>query len=204
MRVSTRCRIPFVLAIAIALVMAGCSTDSSSRDEPAVESSPEYASDATDADNESASEPAAEDSSAEEREEHAPSEGGDEHRESGEHAEGGEHGETGEHDGGGEGEGEESGVYVGTRETWDNVRRGVRLVLRFYPDRGVFFGSVENATEAMLCDVRVEVHLDSGVELGPTESTDLESGQRLEVALPTDGAAFETWTAHPEVSSCAG
>ena len=188
MRVSARSRIPFALAIAISLVVAGCSADSSSGDDTAAGSSPESASDATDTENEDAYEPAPGEGDAGAREDHARSEGGDEHREGVEH----------------DGEGEESGVYIDTRETWDAVRRGVRLVLKFYPDRGVFFGSVENTTKAMVCAVRAEVHLDSGIELGPTEATDLEAGQQLEVVLPTEDAAFETWTAHPEISSCAG
>jgi hypothetical protein len=65
-------------------------------------------------------------------------------------------------------------------------------------------GTVENTTERALCAVRVEVHLAGGPELGPTERTDLAAGERLDVVLPNGGEAFETWTAHPEVSACAG
>jgi hypothetical protein len=35
----------------------------------------------------------------------------------------------------------------------------------------------ENTTQQTLCDVRVEVHLSSGTELGPTERTDLAPGE---------------------------
>ncbi|WP_420616122.1 MBL fold metallo-hydrolase [Candidatus Palauibacter sp.] len=122
---------------------------------------------------------------------------------------GGEHGgEGGEH--GGEGghaegdEGEESGVYIGRAETWDETRRGARLILAFDPGGNLFAGTVENTTNETLCAVRVEVHLSSGTELGPTQRTDLAPGTSTTVELETAGEAFERWTAHPEVSRCAG
>ena len=140
-----------------------------------------------------------------------------EHGESGEEGEGehgegregrGEHGgENGEH--GGEGghdegdEGEESGEYLGRDETWDATRRGARLILSFDPGNRAFTGTVENTTGETLCAVRVEVHLSSGTELGPTARTDLAPGTSASVELGTGEEAFERWTAHPEVSRCA-
>lgn len=145
----------------------------------------------------------------EESGEHAAMEGG-EHSEGGEAREGGEHqegGEGGEHEGehGGEAhdeEGEESGVYIGAAETWDVVRGGARLVLAFDSDANAIVGTVENTTGETLCAIRVEVHLDSGTELGPTERVDLPAGQTTNVNLPTGGEAFESFTAHPEMSPC--
>jgi len=128
--------------------------------------------------------------------EHARSEGGGEHSEAGEGGEG-EHGEGGE-------EGEESGVYIGRGETWDVVRRGARLVLKFDAGSNAFVGTVENTTESTLCAVRVEVHLSTGTELGPTPRTDVPAGQKTDVTLATEGEAFGAWTAHPEMSSCGG
>jgi hypothetical protein len=125
-----------------------------------------------------------------------------ESRESGEHREGGEAGEHEELGHDEEGEGEESGVYIGRAETWDTTRRGAHLVLRFDSESDVFAGTVRNTTNGTLCAVRVEVHLSSGLELGPTERTDLAAGESTEVRLPVATDSFESWTAHPEVSSC--
>jgi hypothetical protein len=133
--------------------------------------------------------------------------------EGGEHAEGGEarnqerdeggegeHGEEGSH---GEGEeGEESGIYLARNATWDRTRRGARLVLTFDSSKNAFVGTVENTTEQMLCAVRVEVHLDTPRELGPTPRTDVPVGGKIDVELSVEGNSFETWTAHPEISSC--
>ncbi|WP_419933791.1 MBL fold metallo-hydrolase [Candidatus Palauibacter sp.] len=129
-------------------------------------------------------------------------------REEGEHGEAregsGEHGgEAGHDEGGEEGEGEESGVYIGRADTWDVTRRGARLMLSFDPAQGAFTGTVENTTGETLCAVRVEVHLSTGTELGPTERTDLASGASTAVELAAGGEAFERWTAHPEMSACA-
>lgn len=141
--------------------------------------------------------------------EHGGSEGRGEHSgegsegrgEHGEGSEGGEHdGEEGSHDE----EGEESGVYIARAATWDAVRRGARLVLGFDEASGAFVGTVENTTEGRLCAIRVEVHLDTPMELGPTARTDLGVGETVDVRLPADGHAFDSWTAHPEQSGCGG
>lgn len=118
--------------------------------------------------------------------------------EGGEHAEGGEHGGEGGHDE----EGEESGEYIGAAETWDVVRRGARLILSFDPEANAFVGAVENTAEQRLCAIRVEVHLSTGTELGPTAPVDLPAGEATAVTLPTEGEAFESFTAHPEASPC--
>jgi hypothetical protein len=118
----------------------------------------------------------------------------------GEHGEGegregeGEHGE----------EGEESGEYLDPGDTWDATRRGARLILSFDAAQGAFVGTVENTTQQTLCAVRVEVHLSGGPELGPTARTDLPPGESSDVALSAEGESFDAWTAHPEVSACAG
>lgn len=113
--------------------------------------------------------------------------------EHGEHAEGGEHGE----------EGEESGEYVGRTQTWHATRRGMRLTLSFDETQSAFTGTVENTTRATICNVRVEVHLSDGPELGPTAGLDLQPGESAPARLPSGGASFERWTAHPEASRCA-
>ena len=120
-----------------------------------------------------------------------------EHQESGaeEHADG-------EHDEGGEGE--ESGVYVDREATWDATRRGARLILSFDSGTSAFTGSVRNTTNEILCAVRVEVHLSGGRELGPTPRRDVAPGESIELSLATEGAGFEQWTAHPEISRCEG
>ncbi len=134
--------------------------------------------------------------------EHARSEGGGEHARSESGGEHGEDGEGSEHGSGGEGEGEESGEQIGREDTWDATRNGARLVLSFDSESNAFVGTVENTTPQTLCAVRVEVHLSTGTELGPTERTDLLSGETTVVELPTVGEVFDTWTAHPEVSPC--
>jgi hypothetical protein len=82
------------------------------------------------------------------------------------------------------------------------VRRGARLVLSFDSDSNAFVGTVENTTEQRLCAIRVEVHLSTGTELGPTARIDLPAGQTTSVTLPTEGEAFESFTAHSEMSPC--
>lgn len=62
-----------------------------------------------------------------------------------------------------------------------------------------FIGTVENTTNATLDQVRVEVHLSNGTELGPTTPVDLAPGAVMDITLPATAAAFDGWTPHAEV-----
>ncbi len=98
-------------------------------------------------------------------------------------------------------EGEESGEKLALTDTYDHVRKGVRLVLAFHNASSSFIGSVENVTDKTIKSVRVEVHLSTGVELGPTERMDLAPGEKAGVKLEAKGHVFEWWKAHAESGS---
>ena len=97
-------------------------------------------------------------------------------------------------------EGEESGKKLSPTETYDQVHKGVRLVLAFHNASSYFLGSVENVTDKKVKSVRVEVHLSNGKELG-TEPTDLEPGEKAGIKLEAVGQVFTWWTAHAETDS---
>ncbi|MDE0110677.1 MAG: hypothetical protein OXN84_00080 [Albidovulum sp.] len=94
---------------------------------------------------------------------------------------------------------EESATQVPRDGTYDNVRAGAHLVLNYDPALSAFTGSVTNTTDAILSRVRVEVHLSTGVELGPTAPKNLLPGQSISVTLDAPGQNFAWWSAHPEV-----
>ena len=126
---------------------------------------------------------------------------------SGEHGRGGEHGNEGgegsEGSEGNEGGGEESATQYARTDTFDEVRAGARLIISYFEDAGEFRGTVENTTDRTLQQVRVEVHLSNGVELGPTTPTDMAPGETIEVVLSVSqkDRNFSTYGAHPEVGS---
>lgn len=97
-----------------------------------------------------------------------------------------------------EGRSEESGKRVRLNETWDATRNGARLILGYHVASRSFQGVVTNTSDQHLSDVRVEVHLSNGVELGPTERADLAPGEKMAVELPADGQTFDWWTTHVE------
>ena len=116
---------------------------------------------------------------------------------------GGEHG-PGSEGAGGEGGGapgseEASGANLAPDETFDAVRGGARLVLNYDDASNAFTGTLENTTGNVLNNVRIEVHLSNGTELGPTTPVDLAPGQVMDVNLPATQAAFTGWVAHAEV-----
>ncbi len=96
-------------------------------------------------------------------------------------------------------EGEESNVELVLDDTYDHVRNGARLILTYDRQSNAFKGTVENTTAETLKQVRVEVHLSNGKELGPTPAADLAPGEKRDVLLAAISTNFDTWTAHPEV-----
>ena len=136
--------------------------------------------------------------------------GGGEGRESGGQEvsqQGGEHGGAGEGtEGGGEGSGSEegSGAQLAPDETFDMVRGGARLIMSYDAAANSFKGTVENTTNSVLTNVRIEVHLSDGTELGPTTPIDLAPGEKTAVNLPSTQASFTGWVAHAEVGGEGG
>ena len=95
--------------------------------------------------------------------------------------------------------GEESGTALALNETYDTTRKGVRLVMAYNTEDNSFNGTVENITDETLREVRVEVHLSNGVELGPTTPVDLGPAVKREVRLEATSENFDAWTPHAEV-----
>lgn len=99
---------------------------------------------------------------------------------------------------------EESALQLGLTDTYDSIRAGAHLILAYDAATNSFTGTVKNTTGAILPQVRVEVHLSNGVELGPTTPQDLAPGEQIPVKLMAEGPAFDKWTAHPEVGGSEG
>ena len=79
--------------------------------------------------------------------------------------------------GSGSGSEEASGANLAPNETFDAVRGGARLILNYDTASNAFQGTVENTTSNVLGQVRIEVHLSNGTELGPTTPIDLAPGE---------------------------
>ncbi len=101
-------------------------------------------------------------------------------------------------------DGEESGQALALDETYDEVRAGARLLMAYDAASNSFYGLVQNTTDAILSNVRVEVHLSNGVELGPTADLDLEPGEVACVMLPATKEPFDGWSPHAEVGQGEG
>jgi len=99
---------------------------------------------------------------------------------------------------------EESGNTLALDEVYDFVRYGTRLVLQYDSTSNSFMGTVENTTTGTLTNVRVEVHLSNGIELGTTTPVDLAPGQIIDVVLPATSQGFTGWSPHAEVGSVEG
>ena len=131
---------------------------------------------------------------------HAPGTGGEGAEGSGGEGAGGEgHGPGGEGGSEGSGGGEEATAnQLAPNETFDMVRSGARLVMSYDAQSNSFRGVVQNTTNSILTNVRIEVHIANGPELGPTPSMDLAPGQMAAVSLPFS-QSFTGWVAHAEV-----
>ena len=95
----------------------------------------------------------------------------------------------------------ESGTRYGPGDEARELRGGVELVMRFEQGAERFSGTVRNTTNQTVGNVRVEIHLANGVELGPTPRVDLAGGETRPVELDARGQAFDWWTVHVELGS---
>ena len=100
--------------------------------------------------------------------------------------------------------GEESATQYCLTDTYDETRSGARLVLNYDAVSNEFKGTVENTLDEVLPQVRVEIHLSNGVELGPTPPIDMEPGEKAVIVLRASNQPFQTWGAHPEVGGSGG
>ena len=98
----------------------------------------------------------------------------------------------------------ESGVRWNADQTATDTRRGVDLVISYDASSRRFNGTVTNTTGATVTDVRVEIHLSNGTELGPTPRVDLAAGAKQSVTLDAAGQDFDWYSVHVELGSSSG
>ena len=93
----------------------------------------------------------------------------------------------------------ESGTQYQLSDTARESRSGVDLVLRYDQPNETFTGSLTNTTGAPVADVRVEIHLSNGVELGPTPRIMIGAGETSPVELDARGQSFTSFSVHIEI-----
>ena len=119
-------------------------------------------------------------------------------------------GEGGENHAGGEsreqslgqtGDNEAGAIQLTKSQTYDQVKGGARLIVAYDAAQNAFSGTVENTLTQVLRNVRVEIHLSNGTELGPEFYGNMAPGEIRAITLSSSNAAFASWTAHPETGS---
>jgi len=81
---------------------------------------------------------------------------------------------------------EESGDEFARSEADDRVRNGIRLIMSYDAESNSLIGTVENTEKKTLEQVRVEVHLSNGIELGPTTLVDLRPGEKKDSQISSN------------------
>ena len=95
----------------------------------------------------------------------------------------------------------ESGKRYSPTETAEETRNGVKLVISYNSTSEQFSGTITNTTDTTVTDVRVEIHLSNGTELGPTPRVDLAANESKPVTLDASGQSFTWYSVHVEVGS---
>ena len=99
------------------------------------------------------------------------------------------------------GEAGESGTQYGLADEAKEARSGIDLVMRYDSQQEMFTGTLTNTTNATVSNVRVEIHLSNGTELGPTPRMNMTGGQASPVTLDASGQNFNQWSVHVELGS---
>ena len=99
---------------------------------------------------------------------------------------------------------EESGTQYTKSQTADETLNGAHLIMSYDSGSNSFSGTVENITTEVLDQVRVEIHLSNGTELGPTTPSNLAVGATMDVTLQATSTNWETWSVHPEAGEESG
>lgn len=94
-------------------------------------------------------------------------------------------------------------MTLGKTETYDVTKNGARLVLAYNATSQAFEGVLQNTSNQPLTRARVEIHLDSGTELGPTTPVNLKAGESISLSLATS-EQFSTWVTHAEFGAGEG
>ncbi len=95
----------------------------------------------------------------------------------------------------------ESGTRWDPDETATDSRGGVDLTISYNASNQRFDGSVTNTNSSSVTDVRVEIHLSNGRELGPTPRVGLEANETKSVTLDASGQNFDWYSVHVELGS---
>ena len=95
----------------------------------------------------------------------------------------------------------EPGTRWNPDETAAETRSGVTLVLSYDPARQRFDGTVTNTTNSIVINVRIEIHLSNGSELGPTPGMSLNAQESKPVTLDASGQNFDWYSVHVELGS---
>lgn len=98
----------------------------------------------------------------------------------------------------------ESGTRWNANETATDTRSGVNLVISYNSSSQRFSGTVTNTTGSTVTDVRVEIHLSNGTELGPTPRVDLNAQESRPVTLDASDQNFDWYSVHVEIGSSSG
>ncbi len=75
---------------------------------------------------------------------------------------------------------------------------GIRLVLSYDSVQSAFVGSMENVTDRVLLNVRVEIQLSNGVVF-KNKPYNLAPSAKIGIFIDTTGQDFETWTIHAKI-----
>lgn len=95
----------------------------------------------------------------------------------------------------------ESGTRYSLTDVARESRAGINLEMRYDAPNQTFTGTLTNTTNASVDQVRVEIHLSNGVELGPTARVTLAAGQVQPVTLDARGRSFASWSIHIEIGA---
>jgi hypothetical protein len=78
-------------------------------------------------------------------------------------------------------------------DTYEEEVDGLQVIMNYHAPTSSFIGVVENTTNQIISNVRVEIYLSNAVELGPTKPVNLQPGEMKNIALLAYNQEFKDW-----------
>ncbi len=89
---------------------------------------------------------------------------------------------------------QELGDQLKVNENYEQEIDGLHVIVSYHAPTSSFIGFIENTTNKIISNIRIEIYLSNAVELGPTRPGSLQPGEMKNISLLVHNQGFSEWS----------